>query len=253
MSTSEEASSQEGESWQSQTMEVTVVRHGEGLHNINTQDILDSSYSLLNNVISLSFGSAISDSKRILAGAMRATQLRDPELTEDGRLQAKQLQDTILSNTYDLVVVSPMIRTIQTALEVFGNSDKHTLILHPLCCETRILLEGSNAGTLKADLQAIITEYCASRSFSVKIDYSLLPDDEWWVSYTETSSNLKFRAAAFQQYLLSTGCSSALVVSHGTFLHHLTGASLATGESRPYNCSVDGFQPLDAPDSQTDM
>ena len=225
------------------TMEVTVVRHGEGFHNLNTQGVVDSGWSFLSNLTSFSLRNAFSDSRNILNGAVRAARLRDPGLTEEGLKQAQGIKDKLLSKEFDIIIVSPMQRTVQTALEIFGKSSTHTLVLHPLCCETRILFEGSNAGTLKLDLQQSITEYCKSKSYNVNIDYGLLPDDDWWVSSTESTSSLNTRSNSFREYLISQQCSNALVVSHGTFLFSLTGGdTLGTAEYRTYTCSTNGLE-----------
>merc|ERR1712224_489287 len=69
---------------------VVLVRHGEGEHN-----------------------------------ATRNYKLIDPHLTEKGIIQARSLSGHPLFNGVELIVVSPLTRAVQTALEAFGPRPPH--------------------------------------------------------------------------------------------------------------------------------
>ncbi len=77
-------------------MKLLFIRHGEGDHTLQTPDSLHT---------------------------------RHPELTQKGKEQAERLKEQLGVQPTDLVVVSPTLRTIQTAHYLVHNTDQ--IIAHP--------------------------------------------------------------------------------------------------------------------------
>eukprot|EP01064_Diplonema_japonicum_P018660 TRINITY_DN27358_c0_g1_i1.p1 TRINITY_DN27358_c0_g1~~TRINITY_DN27358_c0_g1_i1.p1 ORF type:complete len:264 (+),score=30.28 TRINITY_DN27358_c0_g1_i1:54-845(+) len=226
----------------SHVVSVTAIRHGEGMHNVNTRGLAKAGWSLLSDLLTLKIYDAAVQSKNILMGTYTACKMRDPSLTCKGVLEANSAT-TVSDHPFDVIYVSPMVRTIETALIIFGRIKGLKIMLHPGCCETRTMLEGSNAGRLKDELREKIDGFIKEHNYEAEIDLSLLPEGKWWVSLAETQNQLSQRAAAFQAFLLSQPHSNVAVVSHATFLQALTGdeTRLQTCQWKSYLCTRRGF------------
>ncbi|HEX7064540.1 MAG TPA: histidine phosphatase family protein [Bacillales bacterium] len=80
-------------------LELFFIRHGQGIHNTNIPDRLNYS---------------------------------NPRLTEKGKEQVKRLHDTFYFKEEDVFLVSPTIRTIETANLLTSNLFHVTKFVHPL-------------------------------------------------------------------------------------------------------------------------
>lgn len=82
------------------TKQVSFIRHGEAVHNVAARDVgAEASFA--------------------------DPRLTDSPLTETGLAQAADLRQTLLQSgvKFDLVIVSPLLRTLQTAATLFGEQD----------------------------------------------------------------------------------------------------------------------------------
>tara|TARA_B100000524_G_scaffold225396_1_gene119262 strand:+ start:171 stop:611 length:441 start_codon:yes stop_codon:yes gene_type:complete len=63
---------------------------------------------------------------------------RDADLTPKGNVQAQSIRHQLRAEQFDLVVISPLTRTIRTAIHIFGDGTAHDapkMMLSPLLCE----------------------------------------------------------------------------------------------------------------------
>ena len=100
-----------------------LIRHGQGEHNPRK------------NPLALGF--------------VPAMLRRDARLTGKGRKQAEALNEPMHSLPFELIVVSPLTRTIQTATEAFAGHPTPKRLCH-LMCERATM--PSDQGTPKAQL-----------------------------------------------------------------------------------------------------
>lgn len=170
--------------------EILFIRHGEGEHNkLNSQGRFQE-----------------------------ARELRDPHLTAVGIEQARSVGRQLASQSIDLVVVSPMFRTLETAEYIFENRQVRMITDSDIIefCHSPVCM-GSNSNFL--------------RSIFGQVDFGSL-SDLWFDNY-ENESNQHFlrRLENFKQTLRNLNESSIVVVSHANFLKQLLGIGFA-------NCAV---------------
>ena len=133
-----------------------------------------------------------------------------PRLTEHGKKQAREAQSFVNVSAVEVVFVSPLSRTIETALEIFGTSKtiialdiiRETIGVHP--CDRR-----RPTKLLKADFP------------SVDLSLLLCPDDEKWTMERETGVAIRQRARGFWKWLHERKEKVVAVVSHNDFLRAL--------------------------------
>jgi len=157
---------------------------------------------------------------------------RDPVLTELGRSQATALRNSF-TQIPDLMVVSPLRRTLQTALlgligpdiPVVLNADVQETAGWP--CDT-----GSDIDVLK-------------ESFAdTNLDFDRLPVD--WNSkeglWAPTEDALTARATRVRKWLRDRSEKEIVVVTHAGFLHRLTQdhVGFQNTEWRTYTFATDG-------------
>lgn len=151
--------------------------------------------------------------------------LRDARLTPLGQDQAKALSAEI-SNLRDieLVVVSPLTRTIQTTIVAFANHTAPRLI-EPLHREKQESY--CDIGRQPHELEQEFAGF--------GFDHL---DDPWWFDGPldgapyprETLEAFEQRVARFADWLSARPEHCIAVVGHGTFLRHLTGAVYANAQ-----------------------
>lgn len=175
-----------------------LIRHGQGVHNpkLNPVDLM------------------------YLVGMMQ----RDAHLTDKGRRQARALRSLMQSLPFEVVLVSPLTRTIETASEIFGDSEvpKH---LVSLMCERCMMPadEGTPASQLKAKHPQI-------ESWDGFDDLA----EEFWPrrSMWNGDAEVAERAADFKQWLLCRNETCIALVGHSAFF------SAMTGKPKLRNCEV---------------
>jgi broad specificity phosphatase PhoE len=157
---------------------IHLIRHGQALHNV------DNAYNIL-----------------------------DPPLTALGESQARNLAPTFESIGVDLVVVSPLRRTVQTALNIFSTPryESVPIISNELCREFY--------GQLLCDKRRNLTEIRAEFEQS-KVDFSQIEtnEDTWWETTKEPEQHLVWRAIEFYSFLKAQPQRNIAVVTHHGFL-----------------------------------
>ncbi|MFN3662532.1 histidine phosphatase family protein [Yoonia sp.] len=151
--------------------------------------------------------------------------LRDARLTALGQQQAKALQVEMAAlRDIELVVVSPLTRTIQTAVAAFADHPAPRLIecLHREKQESYCDI-GRAPGVLAGEFAGFGFDHL---------------DDPWWFDGPldgapfprETLEAFERRVARFADWLSARPEHCIAVVGHGTFLRRLTGAVYANAQ-----------------------
>lgn len=170
--------------------EIIFIRHGEGEHNkLNREGRYEE-----------------------------AKKIRDPHLTALGTEQARTVGKQLASQSIDLVLVSPMFRTLETAKYIFEQrqvrfvTDPDTIEF----CHTPICI-GSESNFL--------------RSIFHRVDFGAL-SNLWFDDYDhESNAHFEQRVENFKKTLFNLTESSVVVVSHAGFLKKLLGVGFR-------NCDV---------------
>jgi len=162
----------------------------------------------------------------------------DPVLTDLGRTQATALRDTFSSQP-DLIAISPLRRTLETALlgltrpeiPVVLNADLQETTGYP--CDT---------GSTVPKIEQFVASHTPSHP---DIDFSTVPSD--WNSktgpYAPTNDALAKRAAKVRRWLKARPEKQIVVVTHAGFLRWLTGGEGGAFENcewRTYRFDVEG-------------
>ncbi|KAL3679559.1 hypothetical protein R1sor_022515 [Riccia sorocarpa] len=199
---------------------IYLIRHGQGFHNLAGDKDL---------------------------AAYLSPKYLDASLTSHGFDQAAALRDHLKSNgiasSVQLVVVSPLTRTLQTAVGVFGGD----VILNGNSTETALMIDGVGEYKHKAVSSVgappfVAVEWCREqmglhpcdqrhpistyRSLFPAIDFSdvVTDEDTWWnATARESRDELVARCENFVQWLLKREETEIAVVSHSSFLKHLIG------------------------------
>jgi len=199
---------------------IHIVRHGQGYHNVAGE--LDRA-----NYMSWEF--------------------EDAALTDLGWQQADALHDHVVKNNIlpqvELVVVSPLLRTMQTAAAVWGGGE----LADDTKGEKSALMLAENAGVAKhAAISSVgaprfvANEWCREQnglhpcdkrssvsSYKTRfpaIDFSEIEteEDTWWSPKSrETKEELWVRGRTFIKWLMDRPETRIAVVSHSSFIFHL--------------------------------
>jgi len=189
---------------------VFLVRHGEGLHN-----------------------------------ATRNYKLVDPSLTDRGFAQAKALKEDPRLVGADLVVVSPLLRALQTALTIFGPSPQGRFMISSLHSE--IARSKCDRGRPKGEIAADLPDIVAWDGFEDLPERWMLPrsDDKRW---------RQVRLPAFRAWLTARPEKHVVVVGHCEFFKGVCGRALDNCEVFEVpveHLSSDG-PPIESADSMVD-
>ncbi|MED6146777.1 hypothetical protein PIB30_037845 [Stylosanthes scabra] len=198
---------------------VHLVRHAQGVHNVAEEKNPNACFS---------------------------NDLFDAQLTPLGWNQVENLRKHVkacgLSRRIELVIVSPLLRTMQTAVGVFGGEayvdgskepplmmenvgDSNRPAISSLNCPPILAVElcREKMGHLPCDKRRTKSEY---RSMFPAIDFSLIESDEdiWWTPYREKSEEVAARGLKFLEWLWTRQEKEIAVVSHGGFLYNTLSA-----------------------------
>lgn len=149
-------------------------------------------------------------------GNLAYIHLEDTNLLEEGFIQAKKTnQEWNEINNIDIVFVSPLTRTIQTALNIFRNIDVKIYALD-------VIKEypGSYEKINKRKSKQILID-----NYGDKIDFSLLMNDEdtYWkegIEFKETIPQLKKRVEMTKEFFKQRNEKNIAMVSHSSFIHY---------------------------------
>ncbi|XP_018859845.2 phosphoglycerate mutase-like protein 1 isoform X1 [Juglans regia] len=192
------------------------VRHGQGIHNVEG----DKNYK-----------------------AYLSPDYFDAHLTPLGWQQVDNLRKHVhasgLSKTIDLVITSPLLRTIQTAVGVFGGegyADKADVLplmvanagnsgraaISSLNCPPIIAVEHcrEHLGVHPCDKRRNISDY---QFLFPAIDFSPIENDEdvlWKANIRETKEEVAARGLKFMNWLWTRKEKEIAIVTHSGFLFH---------------------------------
>ncbi|RDL38594.1 Phosphoglycerate mutase-like protein [Venustampulla echinocandica] len=184
----------------SRTKIIYLVRHGQAEHNISEQNPQGNS------------------------------SVKDPNLTPLGRSQCQDLRSRFPHHSsVEIVLASPLRRTIQTAVTAFGSvlsRPEVPLLLVPLAQEisARPCDTGTDPEVLEAAMQDVLVNVDVKVNLDGRIDYGLL--EEGWNGkagkYEASLKAVEQRAAELRRFLWKRPETSIVLVTHGAFLHYLT-------------------------------
>ncbi|XP_027112747.1 phosphoglycerate mutase-like protein 1 [Coffea eugenioides] len=199
---------------------IYLVRHAQGIHNVEG----DKNYK-----------------------AYMSPEYFDAYLTPLGWQQVDNLRKHVhtsgLLNRIELVVTSPLLRTMQTAVGVFGGDgytdrmdtlplmlanagNSRRAAISSLNCPPIVALElcREHLGVHPCDKRRSISEY---QCLFPAIDFSLIASDEdtlWKANVRETKEEVAARGMNFMKWLLSRKEKEIAVVTHSGFLFHTLSA-----------------------------
>ena len=150
-------------------MKINLIRHAEGYHNLSAKD----------------------------------WQIVSPSLTPRGISQCKKLKDKIKNIEFDLIIVSPLLRTLQTAEEIFDISNKFI--------STELIRE---AVVNPCDFRESKNE---SKSKFPYINFDLINDDCNF-NKNESNEDVIKRCNSFYNWLITLKEENIAIVTHGQFL-----------------------------------
>ena len=152
-----------------------------------------------------------------------STGIVDPELTEEGLLQAEAAAEVLQHLPVKRIRVSPYTRTLQTAAILVKRLGLPVTV-DSLIRERAFFT--CDIGTPRSQLEERFPE----------IDFGDLPE-HWWPDPTESEEELMVRCGRFREGMAASGdWADWLVVSHWGFIRGLTGEGVA-------NCTHRRFDP----------
>lgn len=153
-------------------MRIYFIRHAEGYHNLSE----------------------------------KAWSIKFPRLTEKGKIQAKNTQNNILNNI-DLILVSPLVRTLETA-DIIFKSNKNKFISEEFIKERVIN---------PCDYRQPVIEVQEEFSY---VNFDNINDSNNF-NKLETETDVNERVDQFYEWLLKRNENNIAVVSHGQYLYKL--------------------------------
>lgn len=146
--------------------------------------------------------------------------LRDPELSPLGQTQANNAIKIIENiSSIDLIVCSPLTRTLQTYLLVFHNQPDIPLIIHPDLQE--VCTEPCDTGSPIIDLK----NKFPNLSNQLTIFGETFGDSEWLDKNNPENiyspKKITERAKRFHQWLMNRSEENIFVISHNLMLRQL--------------------------------
>jgi broad specificity phosphatase PhoE len=157
--------------------------------------------------------------------------IRDPHLTEEGRLQAAQAAEALAAAGVEELLVSPYTRTLQTAV-IIAEKLKLPIAIEPLVRERTAF--SCDVGTERSRL--------AEQWPHFVFDHL---DEVWWPDGIESESRLARRCRHFHQSARTRhNWRRIAVVSHWGFIRGLTGLETRNGELVQFDPAGPGWQRL---------
>ncbi|KAM7266423.1 hypothetical protein ACFE04_004320 [Oxalis oulophora] len=184
-----------------------LIRHAQGIHNVQGQN----------------------DRNALLSHKLLDAQLSPLGLQQIDLLR-KHVYGSGLLNKIELVITSPMTRTMQTTMGVFGqkvieepsktheNNGHHKLSTSNCLPIVAVELCRERLGVNPCDQRRNISDY---RSIFPQIDFSLIENDEdslWKAEIREAKQDVAARGVKFLKWLWTRPEKEIAVVSHGIFL-----------------------------------
>ena len=155
--------------------EIYFIRHGEGYHNL---------YNYNYNNYHLEY----------------------PRLTVKGLKQCFELKNNLEKENFDSIVVSPLRRTLETAVNIFDKNNRFIAME-----SVREFI--SNPCDYRESVEEISREY----NF---VDFGFIGDN-YFYNKKESDIDINLRIDSFYSYLINTPFKKIAVVSHGEYLKRL--------------------------------
>ena len=172
-----------------QLKNILCIRHGRAVHNVLSDKIGDKAYFLKESY--------------------------DAPLVEEGILQAKELGNNSKQlKNIDIVFVSPLTRTLQTAENIFEKNQKVKIVALDKIKEFPQGIDICNKRRNRIELK---------EKFK-KVDFSLLDSDSdqmWREDRYEKVEELKERIDEFKKFVMNENDNNIAIVSHNNFLKEL--------------------------------
>ena len=215
-----------------QTRKVHFIRHAEGYHNVATKETGDN-YCLLRGENQQARDHPLYDSKLTAVGVEQAKTLR--------KILAGRPSGGRSFTAFDLVVVSPLTRTCETALQVFGHPRKPGVPAFLCEGEAPYGTPEHAAGVKVPPPRFLVREECRERyghyvcdgRRSIEeisqefpdFDFSEVTNNEdmFYTDDRESDEDCCNRAVRFLEWLNSRPEKCIAVVTHSSFLRHLFG------------------------------
>ena len=142
-----------------------------------------------------------------------AYKIRDTQLLAEGVEQAKNLGNTWDNiNNIEIVVCSPLTRTLDTATLVFKNTNHKIIALDSLLEYPLGTDENCNQRKDKNVLQSLYPH----------VDFSLIQDDVFpWKQNNETIEELQMRANTFVEWIKTRPEKHICAVSHSSYISNI--------------------------------
>jgi broad specificity phosphatase PhoE len=168
---------------------IICIRHGKAFHNVLSDKIGEKAFSLKESF--------------------------DAPLVEEGILQAKELgENSKQLKKIDIVFVSPLTRTLQTAENIFEKNKIVRIVALDKMKEFPQGIEICNKRRNRIELK---------EKFKI-VDFSLLDSDSdqmWREDRYEKIEELKQRIKEFKQFIMNENYNNIAIVSHNNFLKEL--------------------------------
>ncbi|WZZ19285.1 hypothetical protein YC2023_112374 [Brassica napus] len=182
---------------------IHLLRHGQALHNVEAEKDRN---------------------------ALLSPHLFDAPLTEHGHQQVENLHERLVSSgvlkRVELVVTSPLLRTMQTAVGVFGNEDRQqNMTSTPSILALEVARDRN--GVRPPDMRRNVSEY---QTIFPTIDFSQAKicfhieseeDNLWRSDVRESEEEIFARGLEFMKWLWKRPEKEVAVVSHGIVLQHM--------------------------------
>lgn len=162
---------------------VYCIRHGTAEHNVLFKEVGEKAYMML----------------------------RDSSLTELGQSESKLLgQHWIEKNNIELVIVSPLTRTLQTATNIFKDVNVKMISLDQVK-EYPASYENINH---RKDRSELVVKYHPT------VNFKHLPETDslWHAETNETLEQLETRVKQVKDFILQRKENNIAIVSHTTYL-----------------------------------
>lgn len=152
---------------------------------------------------------------RVFSATRRDPGIRDPPLTEIGRLQATAIARSLRLLSPGSLITSPYLRALETA-EIVAEQLGVPITIEPLVAERFCFT--CDVGSPLAEL----------RTRWPDLDFDHLPDP-WWPQLEETEEQISRRSQSFRCRIQSEVWSEIAVITHWGFIRALTGLKVPNG------------------------
>ena len=177
---------------------VFLIRHGEALHNVNWQIFGKDAYYNKENL--------------------------DAPLTDNGLLQATNLSRKWLNKSdIDLILVSPLTRTLQTANGIFADKPNIPIVAID---DIKEFPQGKHTPNIRKPKKEL-------EKYWSNVDFDLIEPYDSFINKEETEKQLNRRIEKTKEYIsfLDDNYHNIALVSHNTFITKFLGNSIEDEDS----------------------